>query len=315
VEEDLLLLTDYIKSGDGGALAVAWQAVTVFQSLAEHVGDVSAEHASTIRGIRLLAASANRPAPSSAAVHIADAIFNLAPHKIVLRTMRYPKHNIPLASLTQSTTNVFGNRDLLMPKAKRQTEVPWTGTPLQLLEDLTKLITLVVSVDAQYGSALLGAQLVAIDLLKRRVPAEVVAKYIEGLRNSALDRLSGDSLKRFFTLDVALFSRAGGIINSSGEAVGDKSQTPSAVVPNQKHQGAGSKYDRKSGQPTRPSSKFVEWPFKDSTCRDFNSKWRGCQLTTSGPNKCKYPHSCAACNQKHPVHEHDQKHVTPLAIE
>ena len=231
---------------------------------------------------------------------------------IVLRTMRSPKHNIPLASLTQSATNVFGNRDLLMPKAKRQSEVPWSGSPLQLLEDLTKLITLVVIVDAQYGSALLGAQLVAIDLLKRRVLAEVVAKYIEGLRNSVLDRLSGDSLMRFFTLDVALFSRAGGIINSSGEAVGDKLPNAPAVVPSLKNQAAGLKADRKT---TRQNPKFVEWPFKDSTCRDFNSKWRGCHLPTSGYNKCKYAHSCAACNQKHPVHEHDQKHITPLAIE
>ena len=29
-EEDLQLLTDYVKNGDGGALAVAWQAVAVF---------------------------------------------------------------------------------------------------------------------------------------------------------------------------------------------------------------------------------------------------------------------------------------------
>ena len=133
-----------------------------------------------------------------------------------------------------------------MPKAKRQTEVPWTGTPLQLLEDLTKLISLVVIVDAQYGSALLGTQLVAIDLLKRRVSAEVVAKYIEGLRNSALDRLSGDTLKRFLTLDVALFSRAGGTINSSGEAVGEKLSHAPVVVPNLKHQAAGQKVDRRA---------------------------------------------------------------------
>ena len=234
MEADLQLLIDYIKSGDGGAL------------VADHVGDFSAEKASTIRGIRQLAASANRPAPSGAIVHIADAVFSLTPHKIVLRTMRSPKHNILLASLTQSATNIFGNRDLLMPEAKRQSEVPWSGSPLQLLEDLTKLITLVVIVDAQYGSALLGAQLVAIDLLKRRVTAEVVAKYIEGLRNSALDRLSGDSLKRFFTLDVALFSRAGGTINSSGEAVGEKLSNVPAVVLNLKLQAAGQKVDRRA---------------------------------------------------------------------
>ena len=224
--------------------------------------------------------------------------------------MRSPKHNISLASLTQSATNVFGNRDVLMPKAKRQSEVPWSGTPLQLLEDVTKLISLVVIVDARYGAALLGAQLVAIDLLKRRVSAEVVAKYIEGLRNSALNRLSGDSLKRFFTLDVAIFSRAGGTINSNGEAVGEKLSNAPAAVLNLKQQAAGQKVDRKA---TR--QKFVEWPFKESTCREYNNKFRGCQLPTSGYNKCKYAHHCAACNQKHPVHEHDQKHITPLAIE
>ena len=313
VDEDLQILIEYIKSGDGGALAVAWQAVTAFQSLSDHVGNVTTEHTSSIREIRQLAASANRPAPSGAAVHIADAVFSLVPHKIVLRAMRYPKMNIPLPSLSQSNANVFGNRDVLMPKAKRQIEVPWTGTPLQLLEDLTKLISLVVIVDAQYGSALLGAQLVAIDLLKRRVSAEVVAKYIEGLRNSALDRLSGDTLKRFFTLDVALFARAGGLINSSGEAVGDKSPNVPAVVPNPKIHAAGQKADRKA---SRQNPKYVEWPFKDSTCKDFNSKWRGChQLSTSGYGKCKFAHSCAVCNQKHPVHEHDQKHIAPLTIE
>ena len=98
MDADLQLLIDYIKGSDGGALAVAWQAVMVFQSLVDHVGDKNAEQASTVRGIRQLAAFANRPAPSGAAVHIADAVFSLAPHMIVLRTMRHPKHNIPVAS-------------------------------------------------------------------------------------------------------------------------------------------------------------------------------------------------------------------------
>ena len=312
VEEDLQILIDYIKSGDGGALAVAWQAVTVFQSLADHVGESGVEKASMIRGIRQLASAANRPTPSGAAVHIADFVFGIAPHKIVLRTMRNPKHNVPLESLSQAATNVFGNRDVLMPKPKRQTEVPWTGSQLQLLEDLTKLISLVVTVDAQYGSALLGAQLVAIDLLKRRVSPEVVAKYIEGLRNSALDRLTGDSLKRFFTLDVALFSRAGGVINSSGEAVGEKPLIAPAAVTTPKQQGAGQKADRKAtGQLPKPS----EWPLKATTCRNWNTQSRGCQLPTTGVNKCKYDHTCAACNQKHPIYEHDQKHMVQLAIE
>ena len=185
-----------------------------------------------------------------------------------------------------------------MPKAKRQTEVPWSGTPLQLLEDLTKLISLVVIVDAQYGAALLGAQLVAIDLLKRRVSAEVVAKYIESLRNSAIDRMSGDSLKRFFTLDVGIFSRAGGTVNSSGEAVGEKLANVPAVVPSLKQQAAGQKFDRK---PFKREGKFVEWAFKDSTCREYNSESRGCRLPTSGYDKCKYNHYCAVCNQKHPA--------------
>ena len=315
VEADLLILIEYIKSCDGGALAVAWQAVTVFQSLSDHVGNFTTEHTSATRGIRHLASFANRPAPSGAAVHIADAVFQSCPHNLVLRAMRYSKMNIPLSFFSPSAANVFGNRDVLMPKAKRQTEVPWSGTPLQLLEDLTKLISLVVTVDAQYGSALLGAQLVAIDLLKRRVSAEVVAKYIEGLRNSALDRLSGDTLKRFFTLDVALFARAGGLINSSGEAVGDKPPNVPGVVPNAKNRAAGQKADRSDRKAAKQSSNFVEWPFKDATCKDFNRKWRGCQLATSGYGKCKFAHSCAICNQKHPVFEHDLKHIAPLTIE
>ena len=108
----------------------------------------------------------------------------------------------------------------------------------------------------------------AIDLSKRRVTTEVVAKYIENLRNSALDRLSGDSLKRFFTLDVALFSRAGGIINANGDAVGEKFSNAPAAVINQKQQAVAQKVDRKANK-----RKFVEWPFKDSTCRDYNSAW------------------------------------------
>ena len=186
-------------------LAVAWQAVAVFQSMADHVGDYDVEQVSKTRGILQLAASAQRQAPTGASVHIADAIFSLVPHLVVLRTMRNPKHNLPLATIGQSPTNAFGNRDLLLGKAKRFADIPWSGTPFQLLEDLTKLITLVVVSDAEYGSALPGAQLVAIDLLKRRVPADVVARYIENLHNSALDRLTGDSLNRFFSLDVVLF--------------------------------------------------------------------------------------------------------------
>ena len=152
----------------------------------------------------------------------------------------------------------------------------------------------------------------AIDLLKRRVSPEVVAKYIEGLRNSALDRLTGDSLKRFFTLDVALFSRAGGVINSSGEAVGEKPQNAPAAVTTPKQQGAGHKADRKA---TGQLPKLTEWPSKNITCRNWNTQSRGCLLPTTGFNKCKYAHSCAVCNQKHPVYEHDQKHIPQLSIE
>ena len=94
------------------------QAVAVFQSMADHVGDFDVEQVSKSRGIRQLAASAQRQAPTGASVHIADAIFSLAPHLVVLRTMRNPKHNLPLATIGQSPTNAFSNRDLLLGKAK-----------------------------------------------------------------------------------------------------------------------------------------------------------------------------------------------------
>jgi len=308
-EEELQLLVNFIKEGDGGSLAVAWQAVAVFQAMAEHVGNSDVEHSSKSRGIRQLAASVQRQAPVGASAHIADAFFSLAPHLWVLRTMRCPKHNLPLATIGQSPANAFGNRDLLLGRAKRHTDVPWTGTPLQLIEDFTKLIALVVVSDAQYGAALLGAQLVAIDLLKRRVPADVVAKYIENLRNSALERATGDSLKRFFSLDVALFNRAGGSTNASGEAIGGKPVPGETPTP--KHPVAGVPHgDRK---PLRQPP--VSWPFRDSTCMDFNNKFKGCSRPTTGLTKCKFRHSCCICNQKHPMHEHDQKHVVPLAIE
>ena len=83
--------------------------------------------------------------------------------------MRQPKHNLPLAAIAQAPGNAFSNRDMLMGKAKRYIATPWTGSAYQLLDNLTKLSMLVVVSDVQYGAALLGAQLVAIDLLKRRV--------------------------------------------------------------------------------------------------------------------------------------------------
>ena len=77
----------------------ASDAEAIASGVAETIaGDFTTDLASSVRGVRQLAASANRPATSGAAVHIADFVFGLAPHKILLRTMRYPKHNIPLAS-------------------------------------------------------------------------------------------------------------------------------------------------------------------------------------------------------------------------
>ena len=73
---------------------------------------------------------------------------------------------------------------------------------------------LVVASNVQYCLGLLGALLVAVDLLKRRVSAGVVANYILYLRETALDcSSSNDVLKRFFTLDTALFSHTTGGYN------------------------------------------------------------------------------------------------------
>ena len=199
--------------------------------------------------------------------------------------------------------NAFGEHDALLGRVKRHVLSPWNGTSWGLVEDICKLIMIVSGCDVQYGLALTGALVVVIDLLKRGVQAKIVAKYVFYLRESAADRSGHDDvLKRFFTFDATLFTRAGGFLTSAGEVLCEKPAHVPEVVPRRDNRDNARDQDKRLDRGRgKNDNQYDSWPYSNVTCRSFNKK-AGCSR-----KECSWAHLCAFCHKSHPVvecHEH-----------
>ena len=146
----------------------AIQAARTFQAIAAYAGNRKSARSAEQRGVREMPSGAAAPAPSSSvgAEEVAQQLFALAPYKILLRTMLFPKHMMPLGSISKAFDNNFGEHVALLGKLARHVIGAWSGSAFDLISDLTKLMLIVTASDVQYGLALGGLSLLIVtDLL------------------------------------------------------------------------------------------------------------------------------------------------------
>ena len=270
---------------DGGATVAAFQAARTFKALAAYASNRDSATKAERHGVREWPTGVTTSVTpcSVGASEVALQLFALVPYKIMLRSMLNPRHMMPLGAISKAFDNNFGEHDALMGKPKRNEISAWSGTPMALISDLAKLMSIVSACDVQYGLALGGLLVVVADLLgPKKVKAHVVAKYIAYLRETAYERSGRDDVfKRFFVFDAVFFERAGGQLNSTGGVLVEADVTDAAKI--------DPALDGKGGANQRPS----KMPFAGITCQQWNTG--ECKRGAA----CVFQHLCSLCHKGH----------------